>query len=80
VVFDLLRQRRKRGDIARLPHVGGAQAKLSKDRLMILTELDGLPTDRSQRPDDLSRPRRRSASLKKRPSKRPQADATKQGG
>jgi hypothetical protein len=34
VFFDLLRQRRKRGDIARLPHVGGVQATLSKDRFL----------------------------------------------
>ena len=38
-VFDLLSQRRKRRDIARLPYVGGAQAKFGKDRLMILTDL-----------------------------------------
>lgn len=38
-VFKLLRQKRERGDIAPLPHGGGAQAKLNEDHLMILTEL-----------------------------------------
>ena len=38
-IYKLLRQRRERGDIAPLPHGGGAQAKLNKDHLMILTDL-----------------------------------------
>lgn len=38
-VYKLLRQKRERGDIAPLPHGGGAQAKLDQDQLMILTGL-----------------------------------------
>ena len=38
-VYKLLRQKRERGDIAPLPHGGGAQAKLNEDQLMILTSL-----------------------------------------
>jgi transposase len=38
-VYKLLRQKRERGDIAPLPHGGGAQAKLNEDQLMILTDL-----------------------------------------
>jgi transposase len=38
-VYKLLRQNRERGDIAPLPHGGGAQAKLNEDQLMILTDL-----------------------------------------
>jgi transposase len=38
-VFKLLRQKRQRGDLAPLPHGGGAQAKLNEAHLMILTEL-----------------------------------------
>lgn len=37
-VYKLLRQKRERGDIAPLPHGGGAQAKLNEDQLMILTD------------------------------------------
>jgi transposase len=38
-VYKLLRQKRERGDVAPLPHGGGAQAKLNEDQLMILTNL-----------------------------------------
>jgi transposase len=38
-VHKLLRQKRQRGDIAPLPHGGGAEAILKEDHLMILTEL-----------------------------------------
>ncbi|MCI0553944.1 MAG: transposase [Anaerolineae bacterium] len=38
-IYKLLRQKRQLGDIAPLPHGGGAQAKLNEDQLMILTEL-----------------------------------------
>jgi transposase len=38
-VYILLRQKRERGDIAQLPHGGGAQAKLNEGQLMILTDL-----------------------------------------
>ncbi len=38
-VYKLLRQKRERGDIAPLPHGGGAQPKLNEDQLMILTSL-----------------------------------------
>jgi transposase len=38
-VYKLLRQKRERGDIAPLPHGGGAQAKLNEDQLMILSDL-----------------------------------------
>src|SRR5215813_9586157 len=38
-VYKLLRQKRERGDIAPLPHGGGAQAKLNEDQLMILSGL-----------------------------------------
>jgi transposase len=38
-VYKLLRQKRQRGDIAPLPHDGGAQAKLNEDQLMILSDL-----------------------------------------
>ncbi len=35
----LLRQKRERGDIAPLPHGGGASAKLTEPALMLLTDL-----------------------------------------
>lgn len=38
-IYKLLRQKRERGDIAPLPHGGGAVAKLNEDHLMILTDL-----------------------------------------
>lgn len=38
-VYKLLRQKRQRGDIAPLPHGGGAEAKLNEDQLMVLTDL-----------------------------------------
>jgi len=38
-VYKLLAQRRELGTIAPLPHGGGAQAKLSEEHLMKLTEL-----------------------------------------
>ncbi len=38
-IYKLLRQKRERGDLAPLPHGGGAQAKLNEDNLMILTDL-----------------------------------------
>jgi transposase len=38
-VHKLLRQKRERGDIAPLPHGGGATAILNQDHLLILTEL-----------------------------------------
>jgi len=38
-VYKLLRQKRERGDIAPLPHGGGAHAKLNEDQLMILSDL-----------------------------------------
>lgn len=38
-VYKLLRQKRQLGDIAPLPHGGGAEAKLNEDHLMILTDL-----------------------------------------
>ena len=38
-IYKLLRQKRERGDIAPLPHGGGAQARLNEDHLMILTDL-----------------------------------------
>jgi transposase len=38
-IYKLLRQKRERGEIAPLPHGGGAPAKLNEDHLMILTDL-----------------------------------------
>ncbi len=38
-VYKLLRQQRERGDIAPLPHGGGAVAKLNQDQLAILSEM-----------------------------------------
>jgi transposase len=38
-IYKLLRQKRERGDIAPLPHGGGAEAKLSKEHLQILADL-----------------------------------------
>jgi transposase len=38
-VHKLLRQQRERGDLAPLPHGGGATAILNQDHLMTLTEL-----------------------------------------
>ncbi len=38
-LYKLLRQKRERGDIAPLPHGGGASAKLTEDHLMKLTDL-----------------------------------------
>jgi transposase len=38
-IYKLLRQKRDRGDIAPLPHGGGAHAKLSADQLRQLPEL-----------------------------------------
>lgn len=38
-IYKLLRQRRERGDIAPLPHGGGARAKLSGDQLRQLPDL-----------------------------------------
>jgi hypothetical protein len=42
LIYKPLRQRGKRGDITPLPHGGGAQAKFSKDHLMILTDLPSI--------------------------------------
>lgn len=38
-VYKLLRQQRERGDLAPLPHGGGAQAKLDEDQLLTLASL-----------------------------------------
>ena len=38
-IYKLLRQRRERGDIAPLPHGGGARAKLSGDQVRQLPDL-----------------------------------------
>ncbi len=38
-LYKLLRQKRERGDIAPLPHGGGARAKLSEDQLRQLPDL-----------------------------------------
>jgi transposase-like protein len=38
-VYKLLRQKRERGDLAPLPHGGGAHAKLTEDQSMILSDL-----------------------------------------
>jgi transposase len=38
-VYKLLRQKQQRGDIAPLPHGGGAVAKLNDDQLKILSDL-----------------------------------------
>lgn len=38
-IYKLLRQKRERGDIAPLPHGGGAQAKLSKEQQQVLPAL-----------------------------------------
>src|SRR5713226_3292718 len=38
-IYKLLCQKRERGDIAPLPHGGGARAKLTEPALMILTDL-----------------------------------------
>ena len=38
-IYKLLRQQRERGDIAPLPHGGGAQAKLSQEQRQVLPEL-----------------------------------------
>lgn len=38
-IYKMLRQKRKCGNIAPLPHGGGAEAKLNEDHLMILTDL-----------------------------------------
>jgi putative transposase len=38
-IYKLMRQKRERGDIAPLPHGGGATAKLTEDRLTVLYDL-----------------------------------------
>ena len=38
-VYKLLRQKRQRGDLAPLPHGGGAEAKLNEDKLLLLADL-----------------------------------------
>lgn len=38
-IYKLLRQKRERGDIAPLPHGGGATPKLTEAGLMVLTDL-----------------------------------------
>ena len=38
-IYKLLRQKRERGDIAPLPHGGGAEAKLNEEHLNLLSEL-----------------------------------------
>lgn len=38
-IYKLLRQKRERGDIAPLPHGGGAEAILKEEHLMLLTDL-----------------------------------------
>jgi transposase len=38
-VYKLLRQKRQRGDLAPLPHGGGADAKLNEDQLLLLADL-----------------------------------------
>jgi transposase len=38
-IYKLLRQKRERGDIAPLPHGGGASAKLTESALLTLTDL-----------------------------------------
>src|SRR5262244_767510 len=38
-VYQLLRQQRQRGDLAPLPHGGGAEAKLDEDPLRLFTSL-----------------------------------------
>jgi transposase len=38
-LYKLLRQKRERGDIAPLPHGGGASAKLTESALLTLTDL-----------------------------------------
>src|SRR5712691_9755278 len=38
-IYKLLRQKRERGDIAPLPHGGGASAQLTEPDLMVLTDL-----------------------------------------
>ena len=38
-IYKLLRQQRERGDIAPLPHGGGAQAKLSEEQRQVLPDL-----------------------------------------
>jgi len=38
-IYKLQRQKRQRGDLAPLPHGGGASPKLTEERLMILTDL-----------------------------------------
>lgn len=44
-IYKLLRQKRDRGDIAPLPHGGGAQAKLSAEQRKVLPELIAAPPD-----------------------------------
>ena len=39
-IYKLLRQKRERGDIAPLPHGGGAQAKLSNEQQQMLPALN----------------------------------------
>jgi transposase len=38
-VYKLLRQKRQRGDLAPLPHGGGAETKLNEDQLLLLAGL-----------------------------------------
>lgn len=38
-IYKLLRQQRERGDLAPLPHGGGASARLTHDHLLKLTDL-----------------------------------------
>ena len=38
-VYKLLRQKRQRGDLAPLPHGGGAEAKLNEDQLLLLADI-----------------------------------------
>ena len=44
-IYKLLRQKREQGDIAPLPHGGGAQAKLSEEQRQVLPDLVSARSD-----------------------------------
>jgi transposase len=48
-IYKLLRQRRETGGLAPLPRGGGAQAKLSEERLLLLAELVARQPDATRR-------------------------------
>lgn len=60
-IYKLLRQQRERGDIAPLPHGGGASLKLTAERLLTLTDLVAATPDATL--DELCEQMKRKARL-----------------